>query len=69
MNILICKCLLGCDVDCIEVLIVLDEYVNMVFVGFVIVFGLNYEDLVVGDVGVFCFFGVGYLIGLLVICK
>lgn len=42
MNIFICKCLLGCEVSKEEVFIVFDEYVNIVLVGLVIVFGFYY---------------------------
>ena len=69
MNTLICKRLLGRDVDQTEAPIVLDEFANTASAGSVIAFGLNHEDLVAGDIGVLCSFGAGYSIGSLVIRK
>lgn len=63
MNVLIIKKVFSCDFEEIEVLIIFDEYVNMSLVGFIIVFYKYKEDLDVGDVGIICFFGVGYFVG------
>lgn len=67
MNLLIFKKVLGCDVSIEEVLVIFNEYVNISFVGFVIVFYKYCQDMVVGVIGVICFFGVGYLAGSVIV--
>lgn len=69
MNQLIGKCLFGYDVLVDEVLVILDEFVNIVLVGFIIVFYCYCVDLKLGDLGMICLFGVGYLIGSVVVQK
>lgn len=69
MNLLIICKLFGCDVEVYEVLVIFDSYVNISFVGLVIVLYKYQDDLFSGVIGVFSLFGVGYLIGSVILCK
>lgn len=66
---MIVKCILGCDWILENVLVILQEYGNMLFFFVVINFEQYFEDMVVGENGVMCVFGVGYGVGVVVVRK
>lgn len=63
-QMIVCK-VFDCDFELYEVLVVLDEFVNIVGVGFLVVFYCYNDDFQFGEKGLICFFGVGYFVGLI----
>lgn len=67
MNDYIGKKVMGCILELSEQLNILQDYVNILFVGLIIVFDKYLDDFVMGEVGLICLFGVGYLVGLVIV--
>lgn len=63
MNQLICRKVMGTEINQELAPTILDTYANTASAGTIICFHLHHDDLTQGDIGIICSFGAGYSIG------